>query len=44
MGSRKVSFEEGKIFFGSILMIDLKKEKKLEGSVLLSILLLFLFM
>lgn len=43
MGSRKVSFEEGKKIFG-FLMIDLKKEKKLEGSVLLSILLLFLFM
>lgn len=43
MGSCKVSFEEGNFFFW-FLMIDLKKEKKLEGSVLLSILLLFLFM
>lgn len=43
MGSRKASLEEGKIFFG-LLMIDLKKEKKLEGSVPSSTLLLSPFM
>lgn len=43
MGSRKASLEEGN-FFLLVLMIDLKKEKKLEGSVPSSTLLLSPFM